>query len=361
MPVYGGAGVNLNARGQASQYYALQAGECMLIPAGAWWMSSKYSSVQVLDPVSGEWTWAGDAGQSMRRIESDGVNFRIANQTGCAIGSVITNAGTLYTSAPTVTASSGASIWQAIVGGAISTSVTVTAGGSGYVYPPLVQISAPPSPGRQAAAICTLSGGAVSTVTVSDQGAGYTSAPTITFQNDPREGLNSLSTGSNAAATATLTGAGTITGLILLDHGTPLTAVPTLAFSGGGGSAAAATVLMDFTITGYSVTTAGAAYTTLAVAGAVEISGVGGFVTTTPAYTNSDFERARLRRRRASILAPTTTGGGITATGAIVDDGGHYEAIPTVIIGGNTAIITTPALVVPAVGGVTDVIALFPA
>ena len=78
-----------------------------------------------------------------------------------------------------------------------------------------------------------MTSGAISSVTVTNQGAGYLAAPIITIINDPRD-----LTGSGAALSTALTGAGTITGLLCLNHGTALTAVPTLTFTGGGGSAA---------------------------------------------------------------------------------------------------------------------------
>lgn len=359
MPVqFGAPGVFPSLRGQPSNLYALQAGEVMLIPAGDWYaILGKYLSIQVFDQITGMWRWAGDNGQGAFMVHSDGVNFRVANQTGCAIGAVITTAGSAYTTAPTCTASAGGSVWQTIIGGLVNTTVVVSNGGTNYGYAPQVIFDAPPTPGYQATGYCTLSAGAVSTVTVVDQGAGYINAPGVTFRNDPREGSNGVTVGSGAAAYTTLTGAGTLTGLWPLDHGTPLTSAPTLSFSSG---AAAATVLMDFTLTGYTATVGGALYTTAGAAGAVEVSGVGGFVAA-GANTNPTMERGSLRRRRARIYAPTTTAGAITATGAIVDDGGHYEAVPSVIIEGGSAVITTAATLALGVGGTTDTFALLAA
>lgn len=356
--VFGAPGVFPTLRGQPSNIYSLQAGEVMIVPAGDWYVIlGKYLSVQEYDAIAGFWRWSGDNGQGAKLVHSDGVNFRVANQTGCAVAALITTAGSAYTTTPTVTPSAGSSVWAAIIGGVVSTTVTVNNGGTSYVYPPQVAFAAPGGPGQgpslQAAGYCTLSAGAVSTVTLLDQGAGYTFAPQISFINDPRD-----TTGSGASATATLTGAGTMTGLICTDHGTPLTAVPTLSFSSG---SAAATVIMDWCITGYSATVAGAAYTTLAVAGAVEVTGVGGITAGTATLLNGSSQVGAVRRRRASIVAPTTTGGGITATGAIVDDGGHYEATPNVVINGGTNIITTAAQLVLAMGGLNDTFGLFPA
>jgi len=242
---FGGSGVTPSLKGQPSNRISLSASETFLLkPAGWYWVNlGLYTVLQQYDPIMGIWQTigGGDPTGSPKYVYSDGVNYRLANQTGCAVGALITNAGSGYTSAPTVTASAGSSIWSAIVGGAVNTTVTVTSGGSGYSYPPTVQISAPPSGGIPATAVCTLSGGAVNAVTIVNQGAGYTSPPTVTFVNDPREGLNNVSQGSGAAAITTLTGAGTITGLLCLDHGTGAqTSIVTLSFPGGGGSSAAA-------------------------------------------------------------------------------------------------------------------------
>ena len=56
-------------------------------------------------------------------------------------------------------------------------------------------------------------------IEVTNGGEGYTSPPQIVFVNDPREGLNGVSVGYNAAAVATLTGAGTVTAVVCVDHG----------------------------------------------------------------------------------------------------------------------------------------------
>lgn len=358
--VYGGAGLQPPTRGQASNRYALQAGQCYVIPSGTWYLGKKYARLQELDPITNIWQNIGDDGP-WSYVQSDGVNIRVANQTGCAVGALITNVGSGYTSNPTVTPSAGSSVWQPIIGGAISATVTVSAGGSGYTYPPFVEISAPPQPGIPATAYCTLSSGAVSTVTVVDQGAGYTQAPTISFVNDPREGLNGVSTGSGAAAYPTLTGAGTLTGLLVLDHGTPLTSIPTVAFSGGGGASAAATVLMDWSITGGAVTTAGADYS--AGAGFVTVTPVNRLTTGSAAITNPTLMANIVRQRQAQILFPTSAGGALTATGLQVADGGHYTFAPAsgdIIINGGTDIITTAAVVTVTVGGNLDVITLLP-
>jgi hypothetical protein len=286
-------------------------------------------------------------------IFSDGVNYRLANQTGCPVGAVVTTAGSamVATAPPVVTVNTGASIWRPVIGGAISTSVTVSNGGTNYTYPPIVLIAAPPPGGVPATAYCTLSGTAVSTVTVVDQGAGYNTPPTITFVNDPREGLNAVASGYGAAAVTTLTGAGTMTALVCIDHGTGgQTAVNTLAFSAGG---SAATVIMDFSITAYT-TTGGSGY-----AAPMIVSGYaappGSSVLLNPTI------QANLVKGRNAFLVAAVASSVPSATGQVVYDGGVYPAVPTLFaygfIPGASA---TQATLGATVGGQNDVSVVYP-
>lgn len=326
MPIeFGGPGVVPSLGSLTTTTIELQSGECWLVPSGRWSIKpGKYTSFQEFDPITQIWRTIGAGGTAAPQeiVFSDGANYRLANQTGCPVGAVVTTAGSGYTAAPTVTASAGGSIWRAIVGGAISTSVTVSNGGANYVYPPTVLFSAPPPGGVPASGYCTLTAGAVSSVTVIDQGAGYNLPPTITFVNDPREGVNGLGTGANASAVATLTGAGTVTALLCLDHGTGgQTAVPTFTWSSG---SAAATAIMCWSITAYTVsaTTAGSGYATPVI-----ISGYdtppGSSVILNPTI------QASLVKGRNALIVGALSGTALTATGQVVKDGGVYTAAPT--------------------------------
>lgn len=354
MALFSGSGVTPSLKGVTTNVVTLQAGQVQLLyPAGWYWVKTGlYTSLQQYDPITGIWRaiGAGDANAVDHFIYSDGVNYRLANQTGALVGALLTNAGSGYTSAPTVTASAGNSIWRAIVGGAVSTTVTVTNGGTNYSYPPIVQFSAPPSGGVQATGYCTLTSGVVTSVTVTNQGAGYASAPTVVFTNDPREGVNGVTTGYNAAATATLTGAGTVTAVLCVDHGLGgLTSLPTLAFAGGGGSSAAATGIMCWTITAYAAGTAGAG-----LAGTVaRISAEDAFPTTAAAYTNPYTQSGLVKTRNADIKAPIS-GAGITATGQVIYDGGIYTSSPTPVVIPTASIVTTAPVVTFTLGGTTD-------
>ena len=131
-PRLGGAGVNLptfpglavqTSGANAGQIkgitntIALGPGETFTVPPGTWRIKTgPYTFVQWLDPVTNSWKVRPTAKDSDDYLESDGVNFRLANTTGCVVGAVITTGGLTYTNGigstatgVTVTASSGAS------------------------------------------------------------------------------------------------------------------------------------------------------------------------------------------------------------------------------------------------------------
>lgn len=351
----GVSGLGLNLAYQGFNELALTAGGVYVIPSGGYFVTpGPYTFVQATDPITGKWRSIAQTPNTGRFVQSDGVNVRLANLTGCALGAFITNEGSGYTSAPAVAASAGSSSWTAIVGGAVSGTVTITAAGTSYAYPPVLTIAAPPAGGVQATAICTISAGAINAVTVIDQGAGYTAIPIITVTNDPRD-----TAGSGGVLTAALTGSGTITALLCTGHGTAVTAVPTLTFTGGGGSAAAATAVMCFTATGFTVGTAGAGYGNAQPFGIVLAGGkVSG---TASATVNPTMDRNLLTPRLGNISGTTTAGGAVTATGALVNDGGLFSAVPSGLpLAGGSGLATTQAQVTVTVGGVTDVSILQP-
>ena len=351
MPLFfGGNGVLPSLGGLASNVLTLNAGQCWEIPSG-WFevKTGKYTTIQEYDPITGIWRTigGGKTDGSLDRVHSDGINYRLANQTGCAVGALLTVAGSGYVSPPTVTPSAGNSLWRAIVGGAVATAITIANGGSGYTYPPTVIFSPPPFPGVQATGYASISGGAVTGVTVTDQGAGYTSPPTITFIGDQREGSNNITTGINASAVATLTGAGTVTAVLCIDHGTPVGALPTLSFSGGGGSLAAATAIMCWTMTAFAVTSGGAGYTNPAY-----VVAASPFPATASAYINPTTQRDLVKTRNAQFLA-TQTAGAIVVGTQTLQDGGIFTGVPTPTTVGGAP--TTAAVLTGTIGGTPDV------
>ena len=373
LPTFPGLVNNSSAQGSApytAGYYtgltnaiSLAASAEYYIPSGTWWVfPGPYTFLQWKDPYSAKFTVRPTSATGVHYIDSDGTNYKLANTTGCPVGASITAVGTagvfttgIGTTATglTVTASSGSSTWTPIIGGAISTTLATSTGtttaGSGYLYPPLCIIDAPPTGGLQATAIVTsISSGTVpvANVQVINQGAGYPAAPNLTFLNDPRD-----TAGSGAVVVLTLTGTGVLTGLYPSNHGTPLTGVPTLTFST---STAAATCIMNFTVTSYATT----GIVTGSSIQAAEVTSIGNLVAAqaSPAPINPLHSNGVTFPRPARIAAEISSGG-IIATGQTVEDGGlGIQQVPSAVISysitSTTAIV--PSLTTLNVGGVTD-------
>jgi hypothetical protein len=344
---FGGPGVANNLGALTSNLFALEAGQVWEPPSG-WYRAilGKYTTIQSFDFIGNIWRPTSAPGANDFWY-CDSNNTRLANTSGCVVAVQVTNGGAGYLSPPVVTPAAGGAQMTAIVGGAVA-SIAVTSGGNNYQYPPAVQIAAPPSPGVQATAIATVAGGVVTGITIVDQGAGYTYPPQITLQNDGRD-----STGANAIAAATLGGAGTVTAILVNNHGTPLSTVPALTIAGGGGAGAAGTAIMNLAVTGYGVTTAGVGYTS--AAGQVLVS-VAPVLTAGPASLINPSSQVNFPRPRfAQISAPTSGAGGLLVGGVILD-GGSYETVPlapAINILGN-GIITTAAVLTLTMGGLTD-------
>jgi hypothetical protein len=307
------------------------------------------------------WTPFGNAGlwggMGPVYVESDGVNYRLANLTGQPVGALITNVGSGYTSAPTVTISGGNSIWRAIVGGSIATP-TIVNGGTNYTYAPVVTFSPPPAGGVPATGISVLSSGAVSSITVVNAGAGYTSPPTITITNDPREGQNGVVAGSGAQATTTLTGAKTVTAIICTDPGnTGYTSVPSFTFSGGGGgSSLAATAIMCWTITAFTPGGTNTGWGTLQYP---MLSGLDtlGTITITAGSTNPAIQQNLVQTRPAQILGYAATTA-LASANSVFIDGGIYTTVPKSLVVPSvvqfTGTLPAATTVTYTMGGITD-------
>lgn len=315
-----------------------------------------YSVLQTFDSVLQVWRTIQLAGGAPILISSDGQNFRISNLTGTPIGALITNAGTGLTNGfntVAVTPSSGGSTWNTIVGGAINTTVAITAGGTGYTKPPILVFNPPASQGTTPyvlpTGVCTISAGVVNAVTVTNQGAGLVAAPTISIINQPGD-----TTGANAVLTpnATLVGSGTLLWMSPTYNGTALTAVPTFTFSPA--STIAATAIMNFTITGITAGTGGAGYGN-AQPFAVLVAGAQ--VAGTPANTNPNWDKNLLISRSAKIQGTSTAGGALTATGLVIEDAGYgYEAVPNLFpLAGGSGLATTQGQITASVGAQNDV------
>jgi hypothetical protein len=320
-----------------------------------------YSSLQQYDPILQIWRNLHAYAGAPINISSDGTNYRIANLTGCPIGAVITNAGTGLTNGfntVTVTPSAGGSVWNTLVGGAINTTVTVTAAGSNYTKPPILLFLPPLAQGSTPyilpTAVCTLSSGAINTVTVTNQGAGLVAAPTIVVI--PQAG-DTTGGGGVLTVNATLVGSGTLTWMGVAspgNTGTGLTAVPTFTFSPA--STIAATCLMNFVVTGLTTTAAGVAYPTTTAFPEV-ISAAPSAAT--PIYTNPNYDKLFIMPRVAQVVATTVTTTFAGATIAIADAGFGFEAVPPALYPAYVGA-TTQAVLTPTVGGINDFFSIQP-
>lgn len=374
-PRIGGIGIPLGLQQQASVGTTIQlaAGEVYMIPAGTYHCCpGPFTSLQYADPISStssisatttsltgqRWvTINGENSLAPLHLDSDGANFRLANLSGCAVGALITNSGASYTNGIgatatglTVTASAGSSTWCPVVGGAINSTVTITAGGTGYLLPPILLVSPPPAGGIPATMTCTISGGAINAVTVVNQGAGYTAAPTVTVLNDPRDTAGS---GGILTVNATLTNSGGLTALYPLTHGTVQTSVPTFTFAPA--STTAATMIMNFTVTGFTVGAGGSTYGNAQPFG---LFSIGGIVSGTRASNVAGPINDTLltQPRMAMISGTSTAGGAIQTTGAVVVDPGFgFQAIPSLgVLPAGNALPTVIAQATATVGGTSD-------
>jgi hypothetical protein len=169
-----------------------------------------------------------------------------ATLTGTAVTSyTVTNAGTGYTSIPTVSLYGGGNAAaSAAVSGGVITGIALTNIGSNFTGTPAVVIT--DSAGRGATAIAFLNPGAVSSVDIINGGTNFTTTPTLTFEGGG---------GTGAAGTVNLSG-GVITSVTITDMGSGYTSPPTIIVSSGANNAASATIsLMPFGVSGSSIET----------------------------------------------------------------------------------------------------------
>jgi hypothetical protein len=196
----------------------------------------------------------------------------------------ITNNGSGYTSAPTVTAFGGSgsgATFEAIVQTGQVTAIYVTDPGTGYQVGDMVQlaISGGGSTGSSAELTAVLTPNGLGQILITNGGSGYTSGPTVTITGGG---------GSGATAGVVLTN-GVITQVTVVNSGTGYTSAPTIGFSGGGGSGATAIGVVSSTVYQINVVSGGSGFfgaPTLTIAGGggygaqAEVSGiVGGVIT----------------------------------------------------------------------------------
>jgi len=270
----------------------------------------------------------------------------------------LTNAGSSYTSLPTVTVTDanlssgsgavllpgidvgGGATAEAILTGTSIASVAVTnaplptSGGPPaaptYTAPPSIVVK--PSNGDQptTTAVCTavLTGTTIKNIVVTSGGAGYSGTPTVTISGGG---------GSSGTATATVSG-GAVNGITITNAGSGYTSTPTITFSGGGATtqATAVVVLTPTSVASVTVDTPGAGYTAVPLLTAFPTQVYGDLQAQTPpspggvVYANTT--------RVGSSGTPTTLTATLTATTLasvkITATGASYGVVPAITLSG---------------------------
>lgn len=301
--------------GEQTNELSLAPGDMLPVPAGEWWVGlDAYAKIVYKDPVTGSLRW-GPSGQPgsprMHYVRSDGFNVLVANLTGCLVGGVVTGSSAGWTAATTISANLGGSTWLPVIGGALSTTASITNSGGGYGVPPIVIAPAPPAGGIPSTWVATIGSGTVSGLTCIDQGGGYTSS-TITLSIIPSPLDPNVVAGNaitNATAFVTLTGAGSLVGVVCTNPGAALSAVPTLTATGAGTATIAPLWLT--VASSLSVSGGGAGYSTT-----VGWSSFGGYPNATDILTQPTWDQANFLPRPLAALSTVTSAGGTIVTGA---------------------------------------------
>ena len=273
---------------------SLKSTQAVHVPQGNFLvMPGQYSSVQQWDSSAYLWRFMSPYSSTPIMVSSDGSNVQVVNTTGGVIGAIVTNRGTaiaasnngfygynqalqfvainngqtttgLTTATAAVAATTtGGALLNVFIGGSINTTVTITNGGTGFLEAPTLVVVPPSNQGSQpfipATVTCTISGGVINGVTVVNQGAGYVSAPTIIAVNQEGDTVGGY---ANVVLTCTMTNIGQVSAVTVASPGTAqFTATPSITFTGTTvPGSAAATVIMNYSITAVALNAAGGAY-----------------------------------------------------------------------------------------------------
>ncbi len=175
--------------------------------------------------------------------------------SGTVTGIQVTNAGSGYTAAPSVTLytylGGVTPSADAILTGSPVTSIAVTAQGNNYSAAPTVVLTG--GGGSGASATATVVNGHVVGISLVSGGAGYTSAPTVTLVG-----------GSGAVGTAIIGSNGAITGVKMSTLGSGYTGAPAVTFTpvgtGRGDGATGTAVITNGQVSGVTIVTGGSGY-----------------------------------------------------------------------------------------------------
>ena len=215
----------------------------------------------------------------------------------------LTNPGSGYTSAPTVSFSGGGGSGATATATAADrvASLTLTSPGSGYTASPTVAFSGGGGSGAAATAIALAD--AVASVTITDKGFNYLATSTVTFSAPP----------SGTTATGTVNRYDEVREVEVLIAGSGWASAPTVSFSGGGGSGATATATVSGgKLTAITITNGGSGYTSTPT---VSLSGGGGSGATVSSGYGPDWIKS---------VTITNSGSGYTSAPTVTFSGGEH-------------------------------------
>jgi hypothetical protein len=224
-------------------------------------------------------------------------------------------------------------ILEAVLEGGVLAYLTLISGGSGYptgTFP----LSFTGGGGTGATGTFTTSGGTVQSVDLTAGGANYTSAPTIAFPIP----------GSGATITATESG-GFVTALTIGSGGSGYTpGTYPLAFSGGGGSGAAATYTVNLSgvVASTTIVAGGTAYTSAPTVTVPSGSGAVAVAAITPGAVASVTIVQGGTNLSGTPTLTVTGGGGSGATLTATVTGGAISAVA--VTAGGSGYTSTPAV-----------------
>ncbi|WP_439104064.1 Ig-like domain-containing protein, partial [Celeribacter marinus] len=238
-------------------------------------------------------------------------------ENGILTGITVTEAGSGYYTAPTVTIDAPAPVTAApsvslSEGGVALASAT---GGSGYSAVPTITIAAPDGVDASATAVADDAG--LVTFTIDNAGTGYSDNVVVTVTDSANV--------TSETATATITG-GTISGLEL--SGTTFTSTSTLvvSISEAAVQATATATIADGVVTGYTVTEAGSRYATVP---AVTLDAPASEQATAQNAALSTVPKAWTHTLSDSLVAAM----GRVESASVTSGGINYATAPTVTFG----------------------------
>jgi hypothetical protein len=233
-------------------------------------------------------------------------------------------------------------------------SLFVTNGGSNYTSAPTVSLSAPPAGGTQAIATATVVGGFITGLTITNAGAGYLAAPTVSFSGGG---------GSGASALALVT-PGAVGSLTINSNGTGFTAAPTLTLLGDGRTVSTGSATIRGVVGGYLITSGGSSYTSLGLSLLGGATANGAFNVLPGQLTVAAVGAAGSNYAAAPAVTLSGDGTGAAVTANLAGNifsvsrnlaGSGYTYTPTVVVTGGAASQIINGLQIVGSGSVTIV------